>query len=272
MIHDEWKGVARFSQPMAATAVAYHEILPEPSLYSYECSASTFRDHLQLLSCLRDSGRDVNVTFDDGYRSNAEIALPILEEFGIKATFFVLAGPMGRSGSGLSWRHLRTFAEAGHRIESHGWQHRLLTSCSESELQEELHVSRQELESRLSRPVLAISAPGGRWNRRVALATAAAGYRELYHSDPWAPPIHIDGLSVSGRIMVTQRMSSDTLGRLLTLSSTQRHARRLHGFMKHQIRQMLGERRYHQLWCRLFHYESQSFDIHLPTTRDQART
>ncbi|MGH9469857.1 MAG: polysaccharide deacetylase family protein [Terriglobia bacterium] len=34
----------------------------------------------------------VVVTFDDGYADNCEIALPVLERFGIPATFYVLAG------------------------------------------------------------------------------------------------------------------------------------------------------------------------------------
>ena len=272
MVQNEVRSGSLPKQPLAANAVAYHEVLPNPSLYSYECSASSFRDHLRLLSDLGNAGRVVRVTFDDGYRSNVDIALPILDEFGIRATFFVLAGPLGRSGGGLCWQLVRSIADAGHRIASHGWQHRLLTSCSETELREELYASRQEIESRLGRPVLAISAPGGRWNRRVALAAAAAGYHELYHSDPWASPIQIAGLSVSGRIMMTQAMSSDALARLLASSPTQRYVRRLQGLAKHQIRQLIGDRRYHQLWCKLSHCESQGFAIHLPTTSDQART
>ena len=40
----------------------------------------------------RLNGRTVSVTFDDGYADNFEVALPILEEFGVPGTFFVASG------------------------------------------------------------------------------------------------------------------------------------------------------------------------------------
>lgn len=36
--------------------------------------------------------RSLVITFDDGYADNAEIALPILQRYGLKATFFVASG------------------------------------------------------------------------------------------------------------------------------------------------------------------------------------
>lgn len=44
--------------------------------------------------------RSVCVTFDDGYADNHEIAAPILEEFGIAATFFIATGYIN---GGIMW-------------------------------------------------------------------------------------------------------------------------------------------------------------------------
>lgn len=48
----------------------------------------------------RLSGRTLSITFDDGYADNAEVALPILEKYGVPATFFVASGFVG---DGIMW-------------------------------------------------------------------------------------------------------------------------------------------------------------------------
>lgn len=47
----------------------------------------------------------VVVTFDDGYRDNLDVALPILERFGVPATVFCTAGAIGRP-EGFWWDRL----------------------------------------------------------------------------------------------------------------------------------------------------------------------
>jgi peptidoglycan/xylan/chitin deacetylase (PgdA/CDA1 family) len=89
--------------------VNYHRILesPDPLLES-EPDVATFRWHMELLAkCFHvmplpealnalENGcmppRAVCITFDDGYRSIHDLALPILQEFGLPATVFVASG------------------------------------------------------------------------------------------------------------------------------------------------------------------------------------
>lgn len=84
----------------------YHRVLPEPDpLREGDPDAAAFRWQMQLLarhfnvlplheaaSRLRDGtlpARAACVTFDDGYADNCTVALPILKEVGIPATFFI---------------------------------------------------------------------------------------------------------------------------------------------------------------------------------------
>src|SRR5215469_15394735 len=105
-------GALRLISPSASTAILmYHSVMADPaehadSLGGIIHSEAEFRAQMELLS--RDyhpisldevvgsldsrkqlPGRSVAVTFDDGYRDNAEVAMPILNRLGIPATFYV---------------------------------------------------------------------------------------------------------------------------------------------------------------------------------------
>lgn len=127
--------------------------------------------------------RPVVLTFDDGDRSNAEIALPMLRERGMVAEFFVPSDRVDRAGS-MTVDDLRAVAAAGMGIGSHGRTHAHLAELSESALREELVTSRAVLAARAGAPVEALSLPGGRGGRREARVARALGYRHLLNSTP----------------------------------------------------------------------------------------
>lgn len=84
----------------------YHRVLPRPDPLFPECmDARRFEQHLRLLTRwfkviplaravrqLRSRSlpsRAVCITFDDGYADSADVALPLLQRYGVSATFFV---------------------------------------------------------------------------------------------------------------------------------------------------------------------------------------
>lgn len=94
------------------TILCYHRILPDAERNAYHdpvlaVTPDAFRNHCRLLAthytvaplataieqsrARTDRPRAV-ITFDDGYRDNILLAAPILREFGLRATFFVVAG------------------------------------------------------------------------------------------------------------------------------------------------------------------------------------
>jgi peptidoglycan/xylan/chitin deacetylase (PgdA/CDA1 family) len=175
---------------------------------SLSISAERFEEQLTALlrrgyvpktfsAAVRDggNGRTLAVTFDDGYRSVIQLALPVLSRLGAPATVFVptdfvgtgrpmswpgidrwLGGPHERELVPMDWDELRGLQDAGWEIGSHSRSHPRLTRVSDNELSQELGSSRQTLEERLGVPCRSIAYPYGDVDRRVARAAGAAGY------------------------------------------------------------------------------------------------
>jgi peptidoglycan/xylan/chitin deacetylase (PgdA/CDA1 family) len=89
----------------------FHRVLPATDpLFPREMTAATFRERMlwvrecavvlplaDAVSALqrgRLPPRALSITFDDGYADNAAVALPILRELGLHATFFVTTGTL----------------------------------------------------------------------------------------------------------------------------------------------------------------------------------
>ncbi len=227
--------------------LTYHEVWPESSDYLYSIDCRSFTDHLSLVRDLVPGNRRVHVTFDDGHISTYEHAAPVLDANSISATFFITAGWTGVRREYMNWSHLRELCKRGHRVQSHGWSHSLLTRCSTSELQKELDKSKSELEYRLGRPVEAISLPGGRWDRRVMEACASAGYGIVYTSDFWVNTI-VSGITMKGRFMVHRYMDAQYLRRVANGSPVLGLRLRLKAEAKHVLQRALGDQAYDTVW------------------------
>lgn len=111
--------IGRFAGQRSLAVVNYHRVLAQPDpLLDTEPDVATFHWQMALLAecfnvmplyeALRalDAGRlpprTVCITFDDGYRSVHDLALPILRKFNLPATVFVTSGFVG-SGAGNMW-------------------------------------------------------------------------------------------------------------------------------------------------------------------------
>ncbi len=178
----------------------YHEIeVPgrevcqsEPGYLRYVVSAADFRKQMTLLQAggLRgisvtqaleradNEGPAVAITFDDGCETDWTRAAPSLQQAGFHATFYVVAGFLGRRGY-LSPGQLRELAQAGFEIGCHSRTHAYLPGLSPQELRAEMAEAKERLEQLLGRRVDHFSCPGGRWSPRVAAMARAAGYHSV---------------------------------------------------------------------------------------------
>ncbi len=151
------------------------------------------------------------VTFDDGFRSFAENALPELTKRRIPSALFVPAGNLGRppewlAGSGhpdaretvLDADELRRLPADTVTVGSHTLTHPRLTELAEGDARRELVESREVLERLLGRRVTLLSLPHGDFDAKVLDLAREAEYSRVFTVSPsLAEPG--DGAFLAGR-------------------------------------------------------------------------
>jgi len=121
------------------------------------------------------------LTFDDGDVSCYTTTAPILERFGFRGEFFVVTEWIDRPGF-LTRTQLCELAARGHRIQSHSRTHPLLTELDTAAIDEEVMLSKRELEAMVGARVEYFSIPNGAYDARVLDAARRAGYVGVLNS------------------------------------------------------------------------------------------
>jgi peptidoglycan/xylan/chitin deacetylase (PgdA/CDA1 family) len=159
---------------------------------------------------MHEAGHDwrVAVTFDDGFRSFSDVALPEMRQRGIPSTLFVPTEWSRRSALQREpdgWPVPLTPDEvaqlpAGVEVGSHSRNHAHLPSLDDEQLHDELSGSRTDLAGFSGRDVRYHAFPFGEHDERVELAARAAGYERCYGIVP--SEAKVDDGYVVGRVQV----------------------------------------------------------------------
>ena len=157
-------------------------------------------------------GRFVVITFDDGYRCVVEQAVPVLAEFGMTATLFVVTSAVdtttdwyvqggGRSFEHASWGELERAASRGFTIGSHTVNHRALVDASDGVVADELGASKETLEKRFG-ACRHFAYPFGAHSDATVEAVRRAGYTTACSTESGLnrrgqPPLRLRRQSIS---------------------------------------------------------------------------
>ena len=142
-----------------------------------------FREgHLQL------PGRNVIISFDDGYRDNFTYAFPILQKYNFTAIIFLVSGYIGSTSEWdeggteplLSWEEIKEMWQGRVEFGSHSHTHRLLPSLSREEARREIARSKAVIEEKLGCPIDFFSYPWGKFNPEVKDMVKDCGYRAAF--------------------------------------------------------------------------------------------
>jgi peptidoglycan/xylan/chitin deacetylase (PgdA/CDA1 family) len=144
------------------------------------------------------------ITFDDGYKSQYEVAWPILKKYGYPFTMFIYTegvrgGSLGGGGA-ITWEQLADMRDNGIDIQAHSATHQdlreghtitLITGGKrtrtkltgpqyEEWMQNEVVGSKQLLEQRLGIKVNCFAVPFGNYNDHVKEIARNAGYEAMF--------------------------------------------------------------------------------------------
>ena len=193
----------------AAVIVAFHRVQDTVdaddgltvSVRMFELHCRFFRRHFQVVPLLdivkklengQPLGRELAITFDDGYRDNFEHAAPILEKLSLPATFFVVTQWMGTEvvpwwdeergarHPWMTWDQLRTLHRKGFDVGAHTRTHADLGMISGAQAQGEILGARRELEKEMGAPAELFAYPYGRADQLTEAnrtLVEAAGFR-----------------------------------------------------------------------------------------------
>ena len=158
------------------------------------------------------SQKAIILNFDDDWKGQLTYAVPILEKYGFKASFFVTSGCLTYQNSSfcnnpgadsaMTWNDITVLSELGHDIQSHGMRHKDVTTISATDLEYEVGQSKQSLlEHGINSTVFGTAYAAGSGNSTIVNTISKyyemgrMGYGPLVHlnsTDRYSLPIMTD--------------------------------------------------------------------------------
>lgn len=194
-------GILWARQYYVVPIVMYHKVDDTAGISKLSVCPASFREQMRFLKTrnynvvkledlpgLIKKGRipykTIAITFDDGYENNYMCAYPVLKEFGIPATIFIVPALVGIEDY-LTWDQVVEMSESGViSIGSHTMTHAWLPGLPEQRLDVEIIDSRRAIESHIRKPISSFSYPLGGFNERVRDKVIKAGYSIAVATNP----------------------------------------------------------------------------------------
>jgi peptidoglycan/xylan/chitin deacetylase (PgdA/CDA1 family) len=124
-------------------------------------------------------GKTIVITIDDAYSSFNKNALPLLNQFGFKATLFVNTETVG-SPDYMDWEELKALVKDGFEIGNHSHSHAYFLNREEGMIDffnEDVSYSRKLLEEKMGINPGIFAYPYGEYNEKLLEAAAGLGFQ-----------------------------------------------------------------------------------------------
>jgi peptidoglycan/xylan/chitin deacetylase (PgdA/CDA1 family) len=180
--------------------LCYHKIEPVPAgarIKGLYLEPSLFRRQIQELSGAGFSfslpgpfsvASSMAITFDDGFLSNFEAAVPVMKEIGARAINYLVADRIGKTSdwetaeggearSLMDEAQVRDWLAAGNWIGAHTCTHPRLSKIPRDRAREEICSSKRKLEDRFGQPIEHFAYPFGDYDDAVVEMVLEAGFK-----------------------------------------------------------------------------------------------
>ena len=121
------------------------------------------------------------LTFDDGHKSDIELALPLIQCANFTATFFIVPNLIGTE-SFMNWTDVRRLFNAGMEIGSHSMNHSDFRHLDENTASLELTSSKSEIENKIGSSIKSFSFPFGFAPKKHIELAKTIGYENIMGS------------------------------------------------------------------------------------------
>jgi peptidoglycan/xylan/chitin deacetylase (PgdA/CDA1 family) len=155
---------AAFRDQMQYLAEEKYNVVPFSDIVDAVASHKTLPPHT------------VALTFDDGWKTQYDFAVPILRQLHFPATFFVATDEIESGPAFMTWDDLKKLKQMGMTIAAHSRTHPDLTDKGVP-LSAEIDGSKQDIERYLGFTPDLFAYPYGAYDAKVVSVVRAAGFR-----------------------------------------------------------------------------------------------
>lgn len=175
-----------YISPVPADADRYRrDLTVTPEVFEQHCAfmvnngynpISMTQLHSALFQGAALPDQPVVLTFDDGYQDAFTYAFPILQQYQMIGTFFIVSQFMEQPGY-LSWGQAELLLRGGMEVENHSRSHQSLVERDMAFLLNEIDGAAQAIEATFLHRPRFFCYPAGRYDRLTIAAVRATGHR-----------------------------------------------------------------------------------------------
>ena len=154
------------AQMKALSDSGYQTILPD-DLYNY------------LVHDAKLPAKPVMITFDDTDKDHFMVGAPEMRKYGFKGVFFLMTIAINRKRY-MSEDELKQLSNEGHAIETHTWDHHMVTKYEGGAWDSQLVMPKKRVEAITGKPVKYFAYPFGLWNKEAIPELKSRGYKMAF--------------------------------------------------------------------------------------------